>query len=302
MNVYHYCSADSFQKIIQSRSLRLASVRQSNDSTEISWGTQFIKDAFFTAYEQESCRSKSFSEQCPRSLYEKWIMDCEKEYFENDKSIFDCFVSCFSANGDLLSQWRGYADDAAGYAIGFDSEYLEKIGTIKYDNYLFHSIFLYEKVTYRKDRQQAIVNGVASKLIKALKQLLKKPSSSGLLEQCRALTDCAFFDIFEKCICIKNPFFREEKESRLCCIITTPDMMRSSIPVDDHISVSPMGFFTRNNNLVPYADLQFNDQLGSVIKEVIIGPKCTASVKNVEVFLKLNGVDCPVRKSEGTYR
>ena len=29
------------------------------------------------------------------------------------------FVSCFSADGDVLSQWRAYADDGHGFAIGF---------------------------------------------------------------------------------------------------------------------------------------------------------------------------------------
>ena len=29
------------------------------------------------------------------------------------------FLACFSSRGDLLSQWGAYADEAAGFAIGF---------------------------------------------------------------------------------------------------------------------------------------------------------------------------------------
>jgi len=36
---------------------------------------------------------------------------------------------CLSEEGDLLSQWRGYAADATGVAIGFSRAYLEEIAT-----------------------------------------------------------------------------------------------------------------------------------------------------------------------------
>ena len=34
--------------------------------------------------------------------------------------IANYFVCCFSTNGDDLGQWRAYADDGKGYALGFD--------------------------------------------------------------------------------------------------------------------------------------------------------------------------------------
>jgi hypothetical protein len=35
------------------------------------------------------------------------------------------YITCFCEDGDLLSQWRGYADPG-GYAIGFDAAELEE--------------------------------------------------------------------------------------------------------------------------------------------------------------------------------
>lgn len=35
------------------------------------------------------------------------------------------YTACFSGNGDLLSQWRGYAGDGTGIAIGFKTKYLK---------------------------------------------------------------------------------------------------------------------------------------------------------------------------------
>jgi hypothetical protein len=34
------------------------------------------------------------------------------------------FVSCFSAAGDDLGQWRAFADNGRGFALGFDAELL----------------------------------------------------------------------------------------------------------------------------------------------------------------------------------
>jgi hypothetical protein len=39
----------------------------------------------------------------------------------------DYFISCFSATGDDLGQWRAYADNGRGYALGFDSVALEAV-------------------------------------------------------------------------------------------------------------------------------------------------------------------------------
>jgi len=39
------------------------------------------------------------------------------------------FVASFSERGDLLSQWRGYCSDGAGYSIGFNKSILQKMAT-----------------------------------------------------------------------------------------------------------------------------------------------------------------------------
>ena len=39
--------------------------------------------------------------------------------WEQIEVVFDGLGFCLSEEGDLLGQWRGYADNAAGYSIGF---------------------------------------------------------------------------------------------------------------------------------------------------------------------------------------
>lgn len=67
------------------------------------------------------------------------MIEKEKEDFGNslnpgdeyyvDKFDPPLYTICFSGNGDLLSQWRGYAKDGTGVAIGFKTKYLEKFKT-----------------------------------------------------------------------------------------------------------------------------------------------------------------------------
>ena len=57
------------------------------------------------------------------------------------------FCVCFSESRDQLSQWRGYAQDGNGMAIGFDKGILEKLNQISE----FHIAF--GKVIYDKPQE-----------------------------------------------------------------------------------------------------------------------------------------------------
>jgi hypothetical protein len=50
-----------------------------------------------------------------------------QEFIGGVESIFDGLGFCLSATGDLLSQWRGYANNASGISIGFSKKYLEEL-------------------------------------------------------------------------------------------------------------------------------------------------------------------------------
>lgn len=51
------------------------------------------------------------------------------EFFNENHADFRYYVTCFSYQNDLLSQWRGYADDGRGAAIGFDLDVLKEVVT-----------------------------------------------------------------------------------------------------------------------------------------------------------------------------
>jgi hypothetical protein len=63
---------------------------------------------------------------------------------------------CMSEEADLLSQWRGYADDGCGVSIGFNRRYFEELGDVKRDRNDECSASP-KKVEYNVSRQKELI-------------------------------------------------------------------------------------------------------------------------------------------------
>jgi hypothetical protein len=62
---------------------------------------------------------------------------------------------CLSEDGDLLSQWRGYADDGRGVAIGFESSFFSNLIDSMPDRFKGFDL-LFAKVKYDLEEQQKV--------------------------------------------------------------------------------------------------------------------------------------------------
>ena len=83
---------------------------------------------------------------------------------------------------------------------------------------------------------------------------------------------------------------------KMCCDTYTDYLFENNIKVSD------IKYHNRRDNLIPYIDLMFGENREQIIKEIIIGPKCKARKSDIETFLAQNGIFCPIKKSDGTYR
>src|SRR5436305_8177482 len=107
--IYHYCGANAFTQIVRSRTMWHTAFSALNDSTERKWGlTQFL-DAV------DKLRSVCGFE----------FIDRITEIVRLAQNCSVAMVSSFSLDGDLLSQWRAYADDGRGFSIGMSAYELE---------------------------------------------------------------------------------------------------------------------------------------------------------------------------------
>src|SRR5271154_3613127 len=106
MILYHYCSNSSFLSIIGSSGIRASEFSLSNDHLEGKWSKRLLNDF---------CSKKVGMQLIQRGLL--------LEQFDGLLEYFGAVGVCLSEDGDLLSQWRGYAADGGGIAIGFDSTF-----------------------------------------------------------------------------------------------------------------------------------------------------------------------------------
>jgi hypothetical protein len=105
--LYHYCSADAFQRIIRSKKIWLSDLSKSNDSRE---GRVAIDRIAQILKEEHGHASVE--------------VDFVRHEYENIAKSITCLGIAFSGSKDRLSQWRGYGDDGEGFAIGFSGEWL----------------------------------------------------------------------------------------------------------------------------------------------------------------------------------
>ena len=115
--VYHYCSLDTFCKIINNKSLRMTNIQKSNDKLEIRYCYKSFKDTFIKACNDYS-KNKEYeiAEVFNRIDFEYLL----SKSILNESLIY--YAVCFSEDNDLLSQWRAYSDNGKGVAIGFNTE------------------------------------------------------------------------------------------------------------------------------------------------------------------------------------
>lgn len=107
--LYHYCSNHAFVEIIKNRKIWLSSLLLSNDTLE----GKLASDIFAALLNREGSTSDV-----------KQLLIKQVEFLER---VCEGTGFCLSEEGDLLSQWRGYAENASGVSIGFSKQYLVNV-------------------------------------------------------------------------------------------------------------------------------------------------------------------------------
>lgn len=137
---YYYCSLDTFLNIVKNRQIYLYDPLKMNDSSEIIWHIERLK--------KEKENHNDFESMC--DIMEV-ITGFEFTFDElistlKSKGQNSIYISCFSKDSDILSQWRAYADDGKGVCIGFD---LDKLA--QKDNILIRNVIYTNKENIAED-------------------------------------------------------------------------------------------------------------------------------------------------------
>lgn len=183
--LYHYTTNSGFIGILSSLKLWATKIQYLNDSEELSYAVSMAKDL--------STHALTF------------LSEPIKEKLDRISGINVCTFS-LTENGDLLSQWRGYAH-SMGYAIGFDKISLQKM----LGSELILSPCIYDH-HQQKEVLVDLIKGISSDYVNEIGQLFSNDAVNKYVN----IFVQRFLEIAPT---IKHPGFEEEKEWR---IITKP--------------------------------------------------------------------------------
>lgn len=279
-HLYHYCSNSSFVSIIQSNTIRLSSLSLSNDSQE---GKLAQKVLIELANENKISADRIEDIKRAFSLFE---------------SSFDGLGFCLSEDPDLLSQWRGYANDGEGIAIGFSTGYLKKL-----TNKESLSSVRLNKVQYSHKHHLNKLLPIFTKINKLIQDgKLELPSRGGLLipksqegiekEENRfkaghmqLVTEVA--TLLPELFVMKSEAFSEEQEWRLTSLI-------------QKASTNDIDFHARGALITPFKELSLGE---NTIERIVVGPKNKTPLHVINSLLRTNGImKAEIIASNSTYR
>lgn len=109
--LYHYTTLESLKAIIEKQSFFCSNSAYLNDKKEYNFGLELFISEFKNKIEK-------LNDEITVNIFNSILFEL------NQKTISNHYATCFSLEGDLLSQWRAYANDGKGISIGLDRKKL----------------------------------------------------------------------------------------------------------------------------------------------------------------------------------
>jgi hypothetical protein len=205
--LHHYTTPNGLKGIIENREIWSTDIESMNDTKEMKYGIEIINEEINVAEEEFESR-----------LVKDALLSSIREIINKEK--YNVFVTCFCRDGDLLSQWRGYADGGGGYSLKF--RFNNDVFTKDMDGNLNKPIL--RKVIYDKNEQieitQKLVQGICE-ICDTYPDLDKdNPDKEEIWMSVAQLVAKTLLDF---AISFKHEGFREEKEWRLVRTVEKDD-------------------------------------------------------------------------------
>ena len=243
--LFHYTTPAGLLGIIENNKLWATHINYLNDATELGYARALVETAL--ARHERTTRSQRVREFVHRA----------RRTFDVSKTM-DVFVSCFCEDGDLLSQWRGYAQTGEGYSIGVSAELLGQIGSGL--NYFLG------QVVYDRAVQESAIDDVLEACCAGAHDLtanMSADAASRLVDElCHVFRRAIWFLM----VTFKDAMFKEENEWRAIEIMNRSETEQR------------IRFRSTSSKLIPYVELDF-----AAMKPISPYPKLDR-IPIVEVF------------------
>jgi DUF2971 family protein len=270
--LYHYTTQGGLLGIINGREIWASHTQYLNDVREFRHAIDVVEEELSNMRLEPPHHDKAE------------LLSAIEERLKGIESINVCVCS-FSADGDVLSQWRAYGGGASGFSIGFSGAFLRAAS----DQLNFWLV----PVLYDENEQRALVRTLLEDVLAENLQKRAKPTDHDNDEpgQPPGGNFVAYLNRYAPIL--KHKSFSEEREWR---IISRPLFC----------SHERFGYRAGSSMLVPYFRIPLSsEQRPFSIEEIIVGPTPhpEQSIRSVKGLLTRHDLEeTKVRNSEAPYR
>ncbi len=244
--IYHYTDGAGLRGIIEAGKFWFTDIFNLNDPSELRYGLQPAMEAM----QREVAKGVSEVGTFSRTFMEMLRGEIER--------VAHYFVCCFSTAGDDLGQWRAYADNGRGYAIGFDGKVLEqafaKPGGVPIPNNATYPL------TYGDIELRRMLDQIIQVAIPLISLPRGRALSDPILKQFMSeLAINLAVPIFRAALFFKHEAYRNEAEYRFLQVFRRG-------PVPD------LRYRGRPYSLIRYREFDWRSVAPDALKEIVIGP------------------------------
>lgn len=223
------------------------------------------------------------------------------EKYERDflTAGFTSYVICFSESPDLLSQWRGYADDGRGGCIGFSYEDIQRYceesnGILQLKKVIYFNEEEIERIIFSESKRilDCVVD-TRRNIPEILGKTVEEKLMSLMIHQTLLM---ALEKFFIASLQYKSAGFSEEQEWRMFLpmrAIKDPELINGSRRPSEELPLTKsidfmrprLRFNTTQDNISPYLEISLDEISESPVKEWWRGPKNRSALCDVELYL-----------------
>jgi hypothetical protein len=281
--LYHYTDGHGLKGILESGRVWFTDYRHLNDPSELTHGIDMAHDV---------TRSLSTGADGRVRLFLKCFADLLRP--DNFNANLEFFIASFSRARDDIGQWRAYADDGKGYAIGFAPRMFSISDEVPGSLPEFAGLVRY-KIDEVCARHGAALEEAATIFLHTVNANadLVQDKAVGIPFMDQFVREIIAGPIIWNCLTSKHPAYEHEQEVRLL-IMGMPGRL------SPHVTTR-----LRGSEIVPYIAHPMPLREPHHIYEIVIGPAASPDAeRTVRTWLASLGLDpnIAVGRSDIPYR
>jgi hypothetical protein len=248
VTIYHYTDDRGLAGILESGRIRLTEIFGLNDPTELRHGVSPAIRLLRTAARRDD-----------RFEIRQFSQNVAAMFHYGIEQIAHFFVCSFSEAGNDLGQWRAYADNGRGFALGFDAEMLEKaFESVNIPGSSQHTTF---PVTYNESELQRMHRLVVAQALPLISLPRTRVFPVDSIDQYMSeLLRRTCVPIIHAALFFKHPSYSNEKEYRFL------QLFRADF--------DPLGIrhVPRRYKLTRYTEFDWRAVAVESLKSIVAGP------------------------------